>query len=72
MPSPSAARKSRGVASGAVFAAGTAWRRETSLPLVGTVNRDKAVRRAVIAMTAGFGLGPLVAGMLAQWVRTTA
>ena len=56
-----------GVSSGAVFAAGTAWLRETSVPPVGTASRNGAARRAVIAMTAGFALGPLVAGMLAQW-----
>lgn len=56
-----------GVSSGAVFAAGTAWLRETSLPPLGTASRDGAARRAVIAMTAGFALGPLAAGMLAQW-----
>jgi MFS family permease len=56
-----------GVSSGAVFAAGTAWLRETSLPPFGTASRVTAARRAAIAMTAGFALGPLVAGMLAQW-----
>ena len=61
------ARLLAGVSSGAVFAAGTAWLRETSLPPVGTATRDGAARRAAIAMTAGFALGPLVAGMLAQW-----
>ena len=56
-----------GVSSGMVFAAGTAWLRETSLPPVGTASHGAAARRAAIAMTAGFGLGPLVAGLLAQW-----
>jgi MFS family permease len=56
-----------GVSSGAVFAAGTAWLRETSLPPVGTATRNQAVRRVVVAMTLGFALGPLVAGTLAQW-----
>jgi MFS family permease len=56
-----------GVSSGAVFAAGTAWLRETSLPPIGSASRDTTARRAAIAMTAGFALGPLVAGMLAQW-----
>lgn len=56
-----------GVSSGTVFAAGTAWLRETSLPPVGTASHGAAARRAAIAMTAGFGLGPLVAGLLAQW-----
>jgi MFS family permease len=56
-----------GVSSGAVFAAGTAWLREASLPPIGAASPARAARRAVIAMTAGFGLGPLVAGVLAQW-----
>jgi MFS family permease len=62
-----AGRLLAGVSSGAVFAAGTAWVRETSLPPIGTASRDDAARRAAVAMTAGFGLGPLVAGLLAQW-----
>jgi MFS family permease len=56
-----------GVSSGAVFAAGTAWLREISLAPVGTATPNGAARRAAIAMTAGFALGPLVAGVLAQW-----
>lgn len=56
-----------GVSSGAMFAAGTSWLRETSMPPVGNASANAAARRAAIAMTAGFGLGPLVAGVLAQW-----
>lgn len=56
-----------GASSGAVFAAGTAWLRETSVPPVGTASRATAARRAAVAMTAGFALGPLLAGLLAQW-----
>jgi MFS family permease len=56
-----------GVSSGAVFAAGTAWVRELSVAPVGTASPNGAARRAAIAMTAGFSLGPLVAGVLAQW-----
>jgi MFS family permease len=62
-----AARLLAGLSSGAAFAAGTAWLRETSLPPFGRANREEAARRAAIAMTAGFALGPLVAGALAQW-----
>lgn len=51
-----------GVSSGIVFSAGTAWLRETS-----TGSPAAVARRAAIAMTAGFCLGPLVAGILAQW-----
>jgi MFS family permease len=56
-----------GFSSGAIFAAGTAWLRETSLPPFGTASPAQAARRAAVSMTAGFGLGPLVAGALAQW-----
>jgi MFS family permease len=56
-----------GVSSGVAFAAGTAWLRETSLPPFGAASQDGVARRAAIAMTAGFALGPLVAGALAQW-----
>lgn len=56
-----------GVSSGAVFSAGTAWLREVCRPgLEGPSDRAGA-RRAVVALTTGFALGPLVAGMLAQW-----
>ncbi len=57
-----------GVCSGAAFAAGTAWMKELSAapydPLAG---EQAGARRAAIALSAGFGLGPLVAGLLAQW-----
>ncbi|NUP49303.1 MAG: MFS transporter [Catenulispora sp.] len=53
-----------GVASGAAFSAGSAWVKELSL--AGAV-AGAGARRASIAMTVGFGLGPLVAGLLAQW-----
>lgn len=57
-----------GVCSGAAFAAGTAWIKELSVapydPLAG---EQAGARRAAIALSAGFGLGPLAAGLLAQW-----
>ncbi len=56
-----------GVSSGAVFGAGTAWLREVSRPPLGGASDQAAARRVVVAMTAGFALGPLVAGLLAQW-----
>jgi MFS family permease len=56
-----------GVSAGAVFGAGTAWLREASLPPFGDATDHAAARRAAVAMTAGFALGPLVAGLLAQW-----
>src|SRR5581483_3851131 len=56
-----------GVGSGAAFGVGTAWLRETSLPPFGDADQSTIARRAAVAMTAGFALGPLVAGTLAQW-----
>ncbi len=56
-----------GVSSGAAFGVGTAWLRETSLPPFGDADHAIVARRAAIAMTIGFALGPLVAGLLAQW-----
>jgi MFS transporter len=56
-----------GVGSGAAFGVGTAWLRETSLPPFGDADQTTIARRAAVAMTAGFALGPLVAGTLAQW-----
>ncbi|MFL5816948.1 MAG: MFS transporter, partial [Conexibacter sp.] len=42
------------------------WLRELSLA-GDAADPNQAARRATVAMTAGFALGPLVAGMLAQW-----
>lgn len=51
-----------GVASGAAFAPGTAWIKELTTGPAGT-----GARRAAIALSAGFGTGPLVSGVVAQW-----
>jgi MFS family permease len=56
-----------GLSSGAVFGAGTAWLRETTRSLASDADDTQAARRAATAMTAGFALGPLAAGLLAQW-----
>ena len=57
-----------GICSGAAFAAGTAWVKELSgAPHDLTAGSQAGARRAAIALSAGFGLGPLVAGLLAQW-----
>ncbi len=61
-----------GLSSGAAFGAGTAWLRELSRPPWGAASDAAAARRAVIAMTAGFAAGPLVAGLLAQWAPAPA
>jgi len=58
-----AGRLVAGVASGAAFSAGAAWIKELApaeVPGLGA-------RRATVAMTAGFALGPLAAGVLAEW-----
>ncbi len=53
-----------GVASGAAFSAGSAWVKELS---AANALAGAGARRASIAMTVGFGIGPLIAGALAQW-----
>ena len=56
-----------GLASGAAFAAGTAWVKELSGPPHDPgAGPNAGARRAAIALSAGFGVGPLVAGLLAQ------
>lgn len=57
-----AGRLLTGVVSGTAFTVGTAWVKELS----GARPGDGA-RRSALALTAGFGIGPLVAGPLAQW-----
>lgn len=57
-----------GVCSGAAFAAGTAWIKELSVaPYDPRAGEQAGARRAAIGLSAGFGLGPLAAGLLAQW-----
>ena len=57
-----------GIVSGAVFAAGTAWVKELSVPPFDmTAGEQSGARRAAIGLSAGFGLGPLAAGLIAQW-----
>ncbi|WP_064743104.1 MFS transporter [Pseudonocardia spinosispora] len=52
-----------GAAGGLAFSSGAAWLAELSAAEpVGL-----GARRATVAMTLGFGLGPLVAGAIAQW-----
>ncbi|MEO6605974.1 MAG: MFS transporter [Aeromicrobium sp.] len=57
-------RLAAGVASGAAFAPGTAWIKELSADRPpGT-----GARRATLALSGGFGSGPLVTGLCAQWL----
>ena len=53
-----------GIGSGLVFSTGVAWVKELSVD----VGPAAGARRATIAITAGFGAGPLVSGLLAQWL----
>jgi Major Facilitator Superfamily len=56
-----------GLGSGAAFGAGTAWLRDLSLLAPRNADPARAARRAAVAMTTGFAVGPLVSGLLAQW-----
>lgn len=58
-----AGRLLQGAVSGAVFSTGSAWIAELSGAGAGAA----AGRRAAVAMTAGFSLGPLSSGVLAQY-----
>jgi hypothetical protein len=53
-----------GVSSGLAFGTGAAWIRELA---VAEGKPGAGPRRSAVAMTAGFGGGPLVAGLIAQW-----
>lgn len=53
-----------GIASGAAFSSGSAWIKELSRA---SREQNSGARRATVAMTIGFAVGPLAAGLLAQW-----
>jgi MFS family permease len=55
-----------GIASGAGFSAGAAWIKELSAS-GSSAGVNHGPRRVTVAMGIGFALGPLVAGVLAQW-----
>jgi MFS family permease len=57
-----AGRALAGLCSGVVFGSATAWVQELS------PGDGLSARRSALALTAGFGLGPVVAALLAQWV----
>jgi MFS family permease len=61
-----AGRVVAGVASGAAFSSGAAWIKELSAAASPAAS-NSGPRRTTVAMTVGFGTGPLVAGALAQW-----
>jgi hypothetical protein len=58
-----AGRFMQGAVSGVVFSVGSAWLTE----LIGPSAAGLAARRATVALSAGWALGPLSAGLLAQW-----
>jgi MFS family permease len=60
-----AARLLTGVAVGLVLAAGAAWLKEVT---PATDGPGVGARRATVAMSAGFGVGPLITGPVAQWL----
>ena len=53
-----------GLGAGAAFSAGTAWIQD----LAGGAVAGTGARRAAVALSSGFGGGPLVTGILAQWL----
>lgn len=55
------ARFLQGAVSGAVFGVGSAWVADLA------PEPDVAARHATIALSAGFGLGPLTGGILGEW-----
>lgn len=58
-----AGRALAGVCSGVVFGSATAWVQDLSQ------GNALSARRAALALSAGFGLGPVTAAALAQWAR---
>ena len=60
------ARLAQGMVSGAVFSVGSAWMGEL------VPDQGAASRAAATALSLGFGLGPLTAGVLAQWAPAPA
>ncbi|WP_432846526.1 MFS transporter [Amycolatopsis sp. CA-161197] len=57
-----------GIASGAAFGPGSAWIKELSTD----AGPGAGARRAAVSLSVGFGSGPLVAGVLAQWLPAPA
>jgi hypothetical protein len=63
LPLIAAGRALAGLCSGMVIGPATAWIQDLS------GGDARSARRAALALSAGFGLGPVVAAFLAQWVR---
>lgn len=62
----SVGRMLTGAAVGLVLAAGASWLKEVTVETAG--NDGAAARRATAATSAGFGVGPLVSGPVAEWL----
>ncbi|MDQ0380006.1 MFS transporter [Amycolatopsis thermophila] len=60
-------RFASGFAMGAVLAAGSAWVKELSHPPHDDAVEGTGARRASLFLSAGFGVGGLVAALIAQW-----
>lgn len=56
-----------GVAIGLAMAVGTSWLKELSSPPYSSARVGSGAKRAAMSLTAGFGIGAGVAGVLAEW-----
>ena len=56
-----------GIALGLAMAAGSSWVKELSSPPHDAADAGAGARRGAMSLTSGFGIGALVAGLLAQW-----
>nr|WP_297650635.1 MFS transporter [Pseudonocardia sp.] len=56
-----------GVVTGVAMVVGTSWVKELSQPPHDAADPGAGARRAALALSAGFGIGPLVGGLLARF-----
>ncbi len=56
-----------GLVTGIAMAVGTTWVKELSQPPYDDADAGAGARRAALALSAGFGIGPLIGGLLAQF-----
>lgn len=58
-----------GVSAGGAFGPGTAWIKELSdTAKTGKATAGGGARRSAVALTAGFAVGPLLSGVIVQWL----
>jgi MFS family permease len=67
VPALSIGRLVSGASVAAAMVVGSSWIKELSSPPYPAVPPSTAARRASLTLTAGFGLGPAVSGVIAQW-----